>query len=349
MADPRKFPVVGIGAKSESELASQGEELNTINAELICKVEELDHANSDLRNLFESAQIAVIFLDRNLAIRNFTPAASAFFNLRASDVGRPLTDLPNGLDYPELKAHIEQVLASGEIIEHQLSRDAERRHYVVRLMPYREQDKAIQGVVVLLMDITTLAEAEEHQQVLISELNHRVKNMLAVVISIVNSTLDGAPSHPAHEALMGRLRAMARAYSALSRANWTRVSVADILRDETEHFGVQRFTASGPEVLLEPKQALSLSMVFHELATNAAKYGALTTPTGSVSVSWEKAKSGLTMEWREQDGPAVVKPASNGFGITLMEGEIGYRNGGTVDTLFEPDGLLVRITLPEPR
>jgi two-component system CheB/CheR fusion protein len=334
---------------SKEEMQSLNEELNTINAELIGKVEELDRANNDLKNLFESAQIATVFLDRKLVIRNFTPAASTFFNLRIGDIGRPLTDLTNRLEYPSLKAHIEQVFATGELIEHQLPRDADRRHYLVRLMPYREEAKTIKGVVVSLMDVTTLADAEEHQQVLISELNHRVKNMLAVVISIVNSTLDGTPSHPAQVALVGRLRAMARAYGALSRVNWTDVSLADILKDETEHFGSERFSVTGPDVRLEPQRALSLGMVFHELATNAAKYGALTAPDGLIAVSWEKRGSDLLIEWKEQGGPAVVAPTSLGFGLSLLDGEIAYRHGGTVETVFEPAGLLVRISLSEQR
>lgn len=334
---------------SKEEMQSLNEELNTINTELIGKVEELDRANNDLKNLFESAQIATVFLDRNLVIRNFTPAASAFFNLRVSDVGRPLTDLANRLEYPDLKAHIEQVFATGKLIEHQLPRDGERRHYLVRLMPYREEAKTIQGVVVSLTDVTTLAEAEEHQQVLISELNHRVKNMLAVVISIVNSTLDGAPDHPAHDALVGRLRAMARAYSALSRVKWSEVALADILRDETEHFGQEHFTTSGPDVRLNAQQALSLGMVLHELATNAAKYGALTMPNGTVSVSWNKTGPDLFIEWQEHDGPAVSPPSATGFGLSLLEGEIGYRHGGTVETIFDPAGLTVRIKLPDSR
>jgi two-component system CheB/CheR fusion protein len=334
---------------SKEEMQSLNEELNTINAELISKVEELDRANNDLKNLFQSAQIATVFLDRNLVIRNFTPAASAFFNLRLTDIGRPLTDLTNRLEYPELKTHIEQVFASGELIEHQLPRDKDRRHYLVRLMPYREEAKTIQGVVVSLTDVTTLADAEEQQHVLISELNHRVKNMLAVVISITTSTLDSAPSHPAHAALMGRLHAMARAYSALSRVNWTQVSLMEILRDETDHHDQSRFELSGPDVLLEPQQALSLGMVIHELATNAVKYGALSRASGKVSISWNRPGNELHILWHEQDGPIVKKPTMTGFGLTLLEGEISYRHGGRVETMFEPDGLRVNISLPEPR
>lgn len=112
---------------SREEMQSLNEELNTINAELGGKLEELDRANSDLNNLFEATQIATVFLDRNLVIRNFTPAASTFFNLRPADVGRPLTDLASQLDYPGLRMDIAEVFRTGNTIEHRLAPDVECR------------------------------------------------------------------------------------------------------------------------------------------------------------------------------------------------------------------------------
>ncbi|MBB4182565.1 PAS domain-containing protein, partial [Rhizobium sp. BK109] len=179
---------------SKEEMQSLNEELNTINAELNSKVEDLDRANNDLKNLFDATQIATIFLDRNLVIRNFTPTASSFFKLRPSDVGRPLTELSSDIDYPELNDHIAEVFASGEKRDHHLPRNDQGRHFLARLIPYRGDHNKIDGVIVTLIDVTTLAEAEEHQKVLISELNHRVKNMLAVTISIATQTLNSASS-----------------------------------------------------------------------------------------------------------------------------------------------------------
>jgi two-component system, chemotaxis family, CheB/CheR fusion protein len=190
---------------SKEEMQSLNEELNTINAELSRRLEELDRANNDLKNVFESTQIATVFLDRNLVIRSFTPAASKFFHLIPSDAGRPLTDLAGHLAYPEFKGNIHAVFETGEMIEQRLARDEEGVHYLVRLIPYREADAAIRGVVVTIIDVTGLTEAEEHQTVLIAELNHRVKNMLAVVISLVNQMARRASSPEAFQtALIGR-------------------------------------------------------------------------------------------------------------------------------------------------
>ncbi len=332
---------------SKEELQSLNEELNTINTELSGKVEELDRANNDLKNLFESTQIATVFLDRKLVIRNFTPAASTFFNLLQADIGRPLTDLSTQVVYPELKRHIAGVFKSGEMIEHQIARDENGKHYLVRIIPYRDGDSRIEGVVVTFVDVTSLAEAEEHQRVLISELNHRVKNMLSVVMSIASHTLETAPSPEAfNAALNGRLHAMSRAYGLLSRENWKEVSIVELARQELEAFGMERFEVDGPDVRLKPQQGLSFGMVLHELATNAAKYGALSAPDGRVLIGWSKEDGRLSATWRECDGPSVKAPDGKGFGLSMLTGEIGYRLGGDVETLFHKDGLEVRFSFP---
>ncbi|MCP9231934.1 PAS domain-containing protein [Mesorhizobium sp. LMG 17147] len=335
---------------SKEEMQSLNEELNTINAELTGKIEELDRANNDLKNLFESTEIATIFLDRNLVVRTFTPAASSFFNLRPSDVGRPLTDLSSRLDYPELKGHIQAVFESGETLNHHLARDDNDRSHLVRINPYRDKSGSIQGVVVTLIDVTTLAQAEERQQVLISELNHRVKNMLAVVASITNRTREYSASKDEFaDALIGRLHAMSRAYSLLSRESWTEASVEELLRQELDPFGPERFTLDGERVSLKPAQGLSFGMAIHELATNAAKYGALSKPAGRIVVKWSVADVTFRLVWREKGGPRIKQPTDSGFGLTLLRGEIGYRLGGKVETTFHSNGLEAEIAFPLTR
>ncbi|WP_411962142.1 CheR family methyltransferase [Mesorhizobium sp. CA4] len=335
---------------SKEEMQSLNEELSTINAELVSKVEDLDRANSDLKNLFDSTKIATVFLDPRLVIRSFTPAASSFFNLLPSDVGRPLTDLASRLDYPQLREHIAQVFRSGEMIEHQLSRDGDGVHYLVRLIPYRDAVGKIQGVVVTFVDVTTLAQAEAHQRVLISELNHRVKNMLAVTVSIASQTLKNAESPEVFaEALIGRLQAMARAYGVLSRESWKEASAEEIVRQELEPFGLERSTRAGDDVRLKPQQALSLGMVVHELATNAAKYGALSSASGKVSVTWSVLGQEFRLEWTETGGPPVKQPENSGFGLALVKGEIEYRLGGKFETAYDSDGFKLRLAFPLDR
>jgi len=332
---------------SKEETQSLNEELNTINTELHSKVEELDRANADLRNLFESTQIATIFLDRNLVIRSFTPAAAAFFNLRPADVGRPLTELASELDYPELKDHIATVFETGQSLDHHLAQDRAGNHYLVRLIAYRRSSNALDGVVVTMVDVTKLAEAEKHQQVLIAELNHRVKNMLAIATSIANRTMQSSPApEDFNKAFTGRLNAMARAYGSLSQHNWKDAPLQELIRQELDPFGQDCYTISGPDIQLKPQHAISLGMVLHELATNAAKYGALTSEKGRVIVEYSLSDNQLQLSWQEVGGPTVKEPERNGFGSELLTGEIGYRLRGKFETKFHPAGLAVSISLP---
>ena len=332
---------------SKEEMQSLNEELNTINSELSGKIEQLDHANADLRNLFDATQIATVFLDADLVIRNFTPAAAELFHLRAADLGRPLSELSSVSDYPELRDHIREVFQSGSIYEHRLSRSEAKTHYLVRITPYLGADETVEGAVVTLVDVTSLAQAEEHLKVLIAELNHRVKNMLAVIISIVKTSFRGKNIPPdALEALIGRLRGMARGYSLLSASSWTTVGVRDIIQTETEPFEQDRIHVSGPNVNLQPSQALAVSMVIHELVTNAIKYGALSNTRGILEVRWNSVGNRLALEWRERDGPEATEPEQNGFGYVLIEGQVEQQLNGKLETKFGPEGLSLKMEFP---
>jgi len=172
---------------SKEELQSVNEELQTVNSELRSKIDELDRANSDLTNLFQSTQIATIFLDRDLVIRNFTPAVTKLFSLIPGDRGRPLTDITSRIDYQELENDIKTVF-SGEVIERPVSLASGQGHYLARILPYRTETE-IDGVLLTFVDVTKIIAAEEQQKVLTAELSHRVKNTLAVVSSMTRSTL----------------------------------------------------------------------------------------------------------------------------------------------------------------
>ncbi|SPJ24087.1 Blue-light-activated histidine kinase 1 [Palleronia abyssalis] len=332
---------------SREEMQSLNEELSTINNELATSVEQLDRANTDLKNLYAATQIATVFLDRNLVIRNFTPVAGAFFNIRESDIGRPMTDLAGALQYPELEDEVRAVLRSGDAIERRLPPDRTKRHFLVRLVPYRNQDEHVGGIVVTVVDISSLAEAEQQQKVLISELNHRVKNMLAVVVSIANFTKKTSSNMDEFvDRLIGRLNGMARAYSLLSGSEWSGVELRDLLHAEVEVFGADRVTAEGPALHLTPEHALSLGMIVHEMATNAAKYGALSEIAGRVNVAWEVKDGQAHLTWVEQGGPLVNAPAEKGFGLVLIEGQVRSQMEGEIETDFRPDGLVLKLSFP---
>ncbi|SDJ52107.1 CheR family methyltransferase [Salipiger marinus] len=332
---------------SKEEMQSLNEELSTINSELASSIEDLDRTHTDLRNLYAATEIATVFLDGNLVIRSFTPAASKVFRLRDSDLGRPLTDLSGPLDHPDLQALVRQVCDTGQPLEQRLPPDAEDRHFLLRLIPYRTHADEAEGVVVTILDITTLARAELQQQVLISELNHRVKNMLSVVISVVNNTRKMAPSPEEFaDKLIARLHGMARAYALLAQSHWSAVALRDLVQTEADVFGRERIRTEGPDLRLPPRDALALGMVLHELATNAAKYGALSNDAGLVQIMWRQEAQQVLLHWQESGGPQVRPPVENGFGFKLIDGQVTAQMDGEIDTTFAPEGLQIKLRFP---
>jgi two-component system CheB/CheR fusion protein len=338
---------------SKEELQSLNEELQTVNLELGHKIDALDRANNDLNNLFESTQIATIFLDEQLRIRTFTPSITELFSILPSDRGRPLTDFSVRLNYPDLLADVSRCMGSGVPLERNVTSGDGRRHFLTSMRPYRSSDGSTVGVVATFVDVTSLTEAEAHQKVLIAELNHRVKNMLAIAVALTRQTAKGAQSVPAFtESLVARLESMARAYELLSREAWTAARVDDLVTQELAAFQSHQVEVEGPEVTAPPKQALSLAMIVHELATNAVKYGALSAGAGKISVGWRltQGETGqrLRLDWRESGGPPPRAPHRNGFGLNLVERETVHGLGGSARIELEPEGLSATIEIPLP-
>jgi two-component sensor histidine kinase len=211
-------------------------------------------------------------------------------------------------------------------------------------------------------DITERKHAEDHQRLLINELNHRVKNTLATVQSIAAQSLraveaadDGGPVARARAAFEDRLFALARAHDVLTRGQWESAALADIVGEAVAPHrgstaGADRFAIDGPPLRAAPKMALSLSMALHELATNAVKYGALSGPGGRVVVGWtlpgSDAGRRMRLEWREEGGPAVTPPVRKGFGTRLIEQGLARELGGTVELVYDRAGLRCLIDVP---
>jgi two-component system CheB/CheR fusion protein len=173
---------------SKEELQSLNEEMHTVNLRLTEKVDELDHTNSDLKNLFDSTQIATVFLDRHLIIRSFTPAIAAVYNLIPSDQGRPLTDIVSHLRYTSLREDVAFVFSSLEPLELRVDRNDGTAHYIMRIVPYREPDSTVSGALVTFIDVTNIVKAEEalvaadvRKDVFLATLSHELRNPLAPI------------------------------------------------------------------------------------------------------------------------------------------------------------------------
>jgi two-component system CheB/CheR fusion protein len=467
------------------ELQSTNEELATVNEELKNKVDQVGRANSDLQNFIESTQVPTIFLDRKMRIRSFTPATKALFRFQEQDKGRPFADVVSRIDHTQLDALGQQVLASGEAIEQELVIADGREHYVLKVLPYRDQHEAIDGVILVFSDVTSIRQtqadlarneglarqrsleietlyrtapvgmalidsnrrylklnhhfasltgAEGHDYVgrmldeltpalsermeapiaevfkdqkevvniavtvrmngesardflidfypyeedgrvvavgvilkdvtelrrldrelrrLMDELQHRVKNTLATVASIVNQTV-ASKSNRAElvDTLKRRIGALAATHNLLTIQDWRGASLRDILHAELTPYDADgRITLGGPNVALPPKHALCVTLTLHELATNAAKYGALTQPGATLKVEWRISEDAsgkrLTISWREEGlANASTGKVKESFGSKLIKQAVAHDLQGECDYRLEPDRLTCVISFP---
>ena len=205
----------------------------------------------------------------------------------------------------------------------------------------------------LTLDITERKHAQERQDLLIAELDHRVKNVLARVAVVARYTRQGSSSMDGFvKALDGRIQSMAAAHSLLSESRWHGVGLTDLVRHQLAPYATDANTAtSGPDVMLTAAATQAVAMVLHELVTNAAKYGALSTPDGRVSVNWDRAPNrdataSLMIAWREFGGRPIAASIQSGYGTSLIRDLIPHELGGTVDLVFASDGVCCKIEIP---
>jgi two-component system CheB/CheR fusion protein len=222
----------------------------------------------------------------------------------------------------------------------------------MRVLPYKD-DGRLDGVIITFFEVTEIVAAERQQKLLVQELNHRVRNMLAVVTVIARQTARQATPGDFAAAFIGRIEALARAYGLVAQEQWGDVPLREVVNAELEpHIfdNEARFKIKGPQVLMRPKAALALGLVLHELATNAAKYGALSDADGSLEIEWsiEQRQDGrrLAISWTESGGPPAREPDTTGFGSVMIEREIRHELSGEVVSHYRPEGLKVEMRVP---
>jgi PAS domain S-box-containing protein len=208
------------------------------------------------------------------------------------------------------------------------------------------------------MDITKLKQEEDHLNFLLDELNHRTQNTLATVLGIARQTLHGVTDEEVFRTFEGRILALANAQSLLGRRNWGGVGIRDVLEQILEPFGrndsrASHFSIAGDNVRLKPKVALTLAMVFHELATNALRHGALSPDAaGQIEIAWrvEPTSQGdrVRFRWVESGGPPVTPPARKGFGSRLIQRGLAQEVDGEARLDYEPSGIICEIVMPVP-
>lgn len=228
--------------------------------------------------------------------------------------------------------------------------DGRARSLVGNATPLRDPAGDLRGGVAAFIDVTDRLQSQKQRELLIAELSHRVKNSLATVMSILQHSFSkGASPDEARKSFEARLLALSHTHSRLAEGEWARVPLATLIEDELRPYlndAGTNLALSGPSFAVGPKAALTLGMAFHELATNAAKYGALCKEEGKVEVSWRIQGQELHLSWVERGGPPVTPPARRGFGRFLVEKGVARDFKGTVSLYFDPDGLRCEMVLP---
>ncbi|MBV6273612.1 PAS domain S-box protein [Alcaligenaceae bacterium CGII-47] len=267
---------------------------------------------------------------------------------RADGVLLPRDECPMAIAVKEDR----QIMGVEAVVERS---DGTRVGFLAYPTPLHNLSGTVIGAVNMLIDITERERAEEHRKILLKELNHRVKNMLAVIQFIASQTFDHAHAstlEQARESFDSRLINLARAHDVLTRQNWISASLVQIVADTINPYAGDdnRFSTGGPDVSLVPSAAMAIAMALHELATNATKYGALSCQAGRVDIAWlikeDGAERRLKLIWTESGGPTVVEPVRKGFGSRLIERALAAELDGTVDLVYKPTGVICTIDAP---
>ncbi len=221
--------------------------------------------------------------------------------------------------------------------------------------PLRDKDgKAVQYFASFI-DLTDHKEEQTRLRMLVDELNHRVKNTLATVQLIVSHAMQSTSYAPVRDAIEARLSALSRSHDLLTRGQWKKSDLRDVILAALAPFGIEngrnpRFILSGETVQVAPAAVLALGVFFHELATNALKYGALSNPQGTISINWTVTPAAegeaLLLNWREAGGPSVPPRSHKGFGSRVIERGLSHQLGGSVALTFHPEGLECAISIP---
>jgi PAS domain S-box-containing protein len=313
-----------------------------------------------LAAIVESSDDAIVSKTLDGIITSWNPAAERLFGYTAEEViGRPISILAPPDRENEMPANLERIRRGERVDRYETVRrrkDGSLVDISLTVSPIRDETGRIVGASKIARDITARKQSEERQRLLTAEFSHRVKNLFAVVQVLAERSASKATSAAeCIEAFRGRLQALNVAHSALIAENWKWASLAPLVQTALEpYLGTgDRIRLDVQDLRLNPEFALTLALGLNELATNAAKYGALANPGDRVTVTArvELGESGdeLRLVWQEDGGPAVDLPAVAGFGTTMLSQAIEYQHEGKVKLDWRKEGLVCHLTVPLQR
>ena len=319
----------------------------------------LQYRTAQFETLLNQAPLGVYLVDSAFRIREINPTALPVFgDIPGGIIGRNFDEIIHILWEKKYADEIVEIfqhtLKTGEsyATSHRAEMRADRgviEHYEWRVDRITLPDGSF-GAVCYFRDIAAQVEAENTRQLLVLELNHRVKNTLASVQAIAQQTMRSTKEPDEFtRRFFGRIQSLARVHALLTDSTWRGADLRELIRDQLLHGPVDeaRLTAWGPTVHLQPQMAMHLAVMLHELGTNSMKYGALSVPKGWIAINWTVMADMLNVQWVERGGPIVSAPSRRGFGTTLIE-QSAKSEGGKAEQLIEPDGLTWKISMRLP-
>jgi len=318
--------------------------------------ESADMSRARLAAIVDSSEDAIVSKNLDGIVLSWNAAAERMFGYTAKEMVGQSINLIIPADRRSEEVDILRRVRHGDGIEHfdtvRVDKAGKRLDIELTVSPIRDSNGVIVGASKIARNVTDRKAREEHQKVLVAELDHRVKNMLAVVASLATQTI--AASHSLEDfgpAFEGRIQALAHAHRRLSKDQWKGTTLHHLLEQVVLPFCRDKIQCGFDKqhVVLPARAALSLALVFHELSTNAAKYGSLSVADGSLRIGWDLESQGsrrtLRCSWTEVDGPAVKPPMKAGFGSKLIERSIQYEYGGKVKFEYDPSGFRCTIEM----
>jgi PAS domain S-box-containing protein len=313
----------------------------------------LSEAAQRLAAIVESSDDAIVSKDLNGIIATWNRGAEQVFGYQAAEVvGKPITILIPEDQHDEEPAILDRI-RRGERIDHyetiRRRKDGTLINVSLTVSPITDPTGRIVGASKIARDITERKRSEERIQLLVREIDHRAKNLLALVQATVHLAEADTPQQ-LKKAIEGRIQAIANAHALLAQTRWTGADLKTMVQLELapyEKAGDQRSEIAGPALMLESSAAQAMAILLHELATNAAKYGALSTATGRVAVTWSLSPDRqLAFQWSERGGPPVAPPRRRGVGTRVIEQVVNGQMMGELRLDWRGDGLVCEVRVP---
>lgn len=336
-----------LNSTLERHVAERTAELQASNARLL-------ESEQQLRLATEAAEIGLWDVDTVTDTMFWPPRVKAMFGI-SPDVPVSMTDFYAGLHSDDKEATVAAFAGACDPQKRALY-DVEYRAVgkedgVIRWIAAKgravfDADGKCVRVIGTALDISKRKEAEERQVLLAREVDHRARNALAVIQSIIRLTRAKSVDDYV-QAIEGRIKALARAHTLLSDSRWHGADLATLVTEELAPYrGGDKITIRGPDISLQPATAQGLALALHELATNAAKHGALSSPSGKITLDWQLQSDTLTLNWAENGGPGIASPSSRSFGLKVIVASIEQQLGGKTAFDWDPKGLRCIFSIP---